>query len=136
MTRRQRAGLLSERIEDAFERMRSGNPHRHFAFFNQATGCWLVFYFQSGGSGEGFKTEAEKLTRYKLWVEMKQRAFEFSVFCYGFWKVKPDDYPTFDQVILLIEDAQNHCTIPENDFRMACQMFGKLQSHQITEFPT
>jgi hypothetical protein len=75
MTRRQRAGWLSEKIRDATERMLADNPRRHFAFFNEVTGCWLIFYFQYGGSRGEFKDEAERLTRYKLLVEMKERDF-------------------------------------------------------------
>jgi len=136
MTRRQRAGLLSEKISDAIERMLGGNPKRHFAFFNQVTGCWLVFYFRHGGSSDEFKDEVEILTKYKLIVEMKERDFEYSVFGYGFRKSFIETGAIFDELILRIEDADHYSSVPEREYKLACQYFGKLRSQHIREFPT
>jgi hypothetical protein len=136
MTRRQRAGWLSEKIRDAIERMLGGNPKRHFAFFNEVTGCWLVFYFRHGGSSDEFKDEVEILTKYKLLVEMKERDFEYSVFGYGFRKSFIETGATFDELILRIEDADDYSSVPEREYKLACQYFGKLRSQHIREFPT
>jgi hypothetical protein len=136
MTRRQRAGWLSDKISDAIERMLGGNPRRQFAFFNEVTGCWLVFYFQYGGSRDDFRDEAERLTRYKLFVEMKERDFEFSVFGYGFRKSLIETGATFDEIILRIEDADQYSSVPESEYKLACRYFGKLRSQNVREFPT
>lgn len=138
MTRRQRAGWLSRKISDAVERMLAGNPKRHFAFFNEVTGCWLVFFFQYGGSRDSFIDEAEKLTRYKLFVEMTERGFEFSVFGYAFRKSRIEIGVTFDEIVLTIEDANKYCygPLPDGEYDMAGQFFGKFRPQQIREFPT
>jgi hypothetical protein len=136
MTRRQRAGWLSEKIKDAVERMLAGNRRRHFAFFNEVTGCWLVFFFQYGGSSESFAKEAKVLSRQKLFVEMKERGFEHSLFGYAFRKSVLETGTTFDEIILTIEDAANYESIPENDYQAALKNFGQLRSRRIREFPT
>ena len=136
MTRRQRAGSLSDKIQDAIERMLAGNQRRHFAFFNQMTGCWLVFFFQYGDSRESFKDEAQRLARYKLFVEMKQCGFEFSVFCYAFRKSTLETGTIFDDVVLAVEDAYKYKSVLDGDYKAALQYFGKLHSQRIREFPT
>ena len=135
MTRRQRAGSLSNRIRDAINRMLAQNPRRHFAFFNQATGCWLVFFFQYGGDSNGFREETKRLTRYKLFVEMKERGFEFSVFGYGLRKSSDEANKIFDDVTLTIEDANTFDSVPEDDYTTASKYFGKLRPRKIREFP-
>jgi len=135
-TRRQRAGALAEKIRDALERMVTGHPWRHFAFFNKVTGCWVVFYFKYGGSRGEFRDEAERLTRYKLLVEMKERDFKFSVFCYAFRKSSIETGATFDETILRVEDSDKYSSVPENEYKLACQYFGKFRPQHIREFPT
>lgn len=135
-TRRQRAGSLSEKIRDAIEGMLTGNPRRHFAFFNEVTGCWVVFYFQYGGSRGEFRDEAERLTRYKLLVEMKARDFKFSVFGYAFRKSSIETGATFDETILRVEDADKYSSVSESEYKLASQYFGKPRSQHIREFPT
>lgn len=137
MTRRQRAGWLSLKISDAVRRMLRGNPQRHFAFFNQVTGCWLVFFFQFSGSRDTFVNEVERLTRYKLFVEMTERDFGFSVFGYGFRKSRFETGVTFDEIVLTIEDANKYTveSLQDGEYEMSSQFFGKLQPFKIREFP-
>jgi hypothetical protein len=81
----------------------------------RVTGCWLVFYFQYGGSRGEFRDEAERLTRYKLLIEMKEREFEFSAFGYAFRKSSIESGATFDETILRIEDADKYSSVSESE---------------------
>jgi hypothetical protein len=134
MTRRQRASSISVKIRDAIERLQAGNSRRHFAFFNQETGCWMVFYFQYGGTEESFQSEVEKLTKYKLIVEIRDRTFQYSIFGYGFQTV-PKSQSTFDRIFLSIEDAENQEGITDMEYKNACRYFGRNHTERITEFP-
>jgi hypothetical protein len=135
MTRRQRAGWLSTRIRDAIRRMLNKNPRRHFAFFNQVTGCWLLFFFQYAGESDSFRQETERLTRYKLFVEMKESNFQFSVFGYGFRKSSIETRAIFDEVVLIIEDAKNYDSEPDDEYKIARQYCNRLGPQKIKEFP-
>jgi len=135
LTRRQRAGLLSSKIVDAIERMHGGNARRHFAFFNQATGCWLVFFFQYGGDSESFRKHAHALTRYKLTVEMRRHGFHYSVFGYAFRKSAIHTESTFDEILLSIEDASSYDSISESEYQDTLQFFGAHDEIKIREFP-
>ena len=116
--------------------MLNGNPERWFAFDNQATGCWTVFYFQYGGDRDGFREKTETLTKFKLFVEMQQRNFKYSVFGYGFRKSALHTDSWFDDVCLVIEDASDYSSIPEDEYQMALNYFGYLGKLQrIREFP-
>jgi hypothetical protein len=135
LTRRQRAGPMSSKIVDAIERMHGGNARRHFAFFNQATGCWLVFFFQYGGDRESFRKHARALTRYKLIVEMRRHDFDYSVFGYAFRKSALHSESTFEEIVLSIEDASNYDLVSESEYQDALQFFGARDEIKIREFP-
>ncbi len=136
LSRRQRAGWLSKKVNDAISRMQNGNSKRHFAYYNDATGCWLVFYFRYGGNRNELEKELEILIRYKLVVEMKENGFEHSVFGYAFRKAQIDTINSFDDIVLLIEDAESHSIISEDEYRRACDFFGARREKTIKEFPT
>lgn len=133
MTRRQRA-VVASKIENAISNMEQGKPRRQFAFFNQATECWLVFFFQFGGTSAGFRLQTEQLTRYKLCVELQNRQFKYSVFGYGFRKSSIETGNTFDEIKLWIEDADKY-SLTSGEYTEARRVFGKLQSQSIQEFP-
>lgn len=133
-TRRERAGW-SNRIQDAFDRMLRGNQERFFAFKNGITGCWLVFFFQYGGDISSFIEKTERLTKYKLFLEIEDQGFEFSVFGYGFWKSSIITDTIFDRVVLTLEDACDYNSIPEDEYEEARQYFGRLHIQRIQEFP-
>ena len=135
LTRRQRAGSLTSKFVDATERMHGGNSRRHFAFFNQVTGCWLVFFFQHGGDREFFRKHAHALTRYKMIVEMRRHHFEHSVFGYAIRKSAVHTELTFDEIVLSIADASGHELVPENEYQDALQFFGARDKIKIREFP-
>jgi hypothetical protein len=134
LTRRQRAAV-APKIDDAIESMLDGNSRRQFAFYNQATGCWLVFFFQYGGDAENFRKRAVRLTRYKLFVELEERNFQYSVFGYAFRKSSIDTGATFDDIILPIEDAESYDSIPGTQYKRALQYFGDNEYRSIDEFP-
>lgn len=66
---------------------------------------------------------------------MKERDFEYSVFGYGFRKSFIETGATFDELILRIEDADDYSSVPEREYKLACQYFGKLRPQHIREFP-
>ena len=136
LTRRQRASPLFTKIADAIARLEAGNPSRHFAFFNQATGCWSMFYFQYGGGRESFRQRTQTLTRHKLFVEMRQHNFGYSVFGYGFRKSAIETGATFDGVALAVEDANAYDSVPNADYQEALQYFGARDLTPIKEFPS
>lgn len=134
LTRRQRVAI-STKVADAIERMHAGNPSRHFAFFNQATGCWLVFYFQYGDERSAFRERTVRLTRQKLFVEVRQNGFEYSVFGYGFRKSRIHTGSTFDDIVLVVEDSSDFRDVPDNEYEEALRYFGRRDARKITEFP-
>lgn len=135
MTRRQRASILPDKLIDALERMANGNPSRHFAISNPITACWLVFFFQYGGDRESFQNKAQRLTRFKLFVEMRKNGFNYSVFGYAFRKSKLETGEKFDELFLNLENAQDYSDVPDDDYREALQYFGRDKVHQVKEFP-
>ena len=135
LTRRARAGPLSSKMVDAIERMHNGNARRYFAFFNQATGCWSVFFFQYGGDRESFREHAFALTRYKRIVEMEQHGFEYTVFGYAFRKSPIHTGSTFDEIVLSVEDASGYGPVTESEYREALKFFGRRNETRIREFP-
>jgi len=58
--RRVRASMFKNKIINALERMHNGNRERYFAIHNGMTDCWLVFYFQFGGSREYLFDQIQK----------------------------------------------------------------------------
>lgn len=56
LTRRQRAGWLARRVVRGFEQMVAERHQRHFAFYNQATACWIVFTFVTDRAPMSFGT--------------------------------------------------------------------------------
>ena len=134
LTRRQRAAI-SPKVADAIEKMRAGNPSRHFAFFNQATGCWIVFYFQYGGERSAFAERTVRLTQQKLLVEVKQSDFIYSVFGYGFRKSLIHTGSTFDGIKLVVKDAADHRIVSDDEYQEALQYFERGKVRKLTEFP-
>ncbi len=134
MTRRQRVEL-GRKISNAMARMAAGNKIRHFAYYHPATGCWLVFLFEFGSSRDEFRERANELTRQKLFFEMTERDFQFSVFGFAIRKSFVDTGRDFDDVILTIEDAENYPSIPEEELEKARTNFSLGRTYKITEFP-
>ena len=136
LTRRARVRILSEKISDAIERMQKGNKERHFAFYNQGTMCWSVFYFQFGGDRDTFCDKVTELAKLKLFQAIKDNNFKYSVFSYGFRKSELHTGNTFDDICLWIEDAENYNSISEQDYLLASKYFGKDKEYKIQEFPS
>jgi hypothetical protein len=136
LTRRSRAGWLARRVVRGFEQMVDGRRERHFAFHNQATDCWIVFYFCSGMTSEEFRQKASALTRMKVQVERVKADFPHSVFCYGFRKSLIDTGNTFDECLLIVEDAKNYPSVSPEDYSSASKYFGGAGTPlPIKEFP-
>ncbi len=91
--------------------------------------------FRSGGDISSFIEKTERLTKYKLLLEIEDRGFEFSVFGYGFWKSSIVTGTIFDRVVLTLEDACEYNSIPEDEYEKARQYFGGLHEQRIQEFP-
>ncbi|MHA1381120.1 MAG: hypothetical protein ACTSRG_22360 [Candidatus Helarchaeota archaeon] len=134
--RRARAGWFADRIIDAIDKMISGKKHRHFALKNEITGCWLVFYFQYGGSREDLIQKIEELTKLKLVFEMTYNDFNNSVIGYGFRKSNIITEYIFDDVVLLIEDASDYSKFTESMIAESKKYFrGITSAHKVTELP-
>ena len=135
LTRRQRATVLADKLIDAFERMNKGNRYRYFSFLNQTTGCWLLFYFMYGEDTDKFKESFEELIKLKIIYEVFKNSFRFSIFGYGFRKSSLSVNTEFDEVLLLIEDAENVKEENSELLHKAEKMFGKISVRRIVEFP-
>jgi len=135
LSRRQRAGWLADRLDDAIKKMSAGKTRRHFAFFNQVTGCWLVFFFRYGGFRESFPDELIELTKNKLFVEIKNEGFKYSVFGFGFRKSVVETGNTVDDLVLCIEDAEDYPAVSDEQYQTARKFFGKYTRQNIKEFP-
>jgi len=136
LTRRARAGWLAPRVARGFEQMVGGRRERHFAFHNQATACWIVFYFCYGMTADEFRQKAIDLAKMKIQVERIQADFPHSVFCYGFRKSLIDTGNTFDECLLIVEDAENYPSVSPEDYARASKYFrGAGTPLPIREFP-
>jgi len=136
LPRRARVKIASK-VEAALNSMQEGRASRHFAFLNPVTLCWNLFYFQYGGSIESFRPKAEELTKLKIQLEIAERKFCYSVLCFAFRKSMIHTHSTFDNVILLVEDADKQSAISQEDYSKAKEYFGgPTDAVQIVEFPT
>jgi hypothetical protein len=136
LTRRARAGWLARRVLRGFEQMVDGRRERHFAFYNQATECWILFFFCYGSTSDEFRQRATELSRMKIHVERVQANFPHSVFCYAFRKSSIETGNTFDECLLVVEDAKNHPNVSPEEYARACKYFkGAGTPLQIQEFP-
>ena len=137
LSRRQRATEIGQKIHDALSNLQTGrNEKRWFAYYNQATGCWLVFYFRFGIDSSAFQRESEQLTRYKLLIEMADRDFKYSVFSYCFRKSKIETGSSFDDIYLGIADADKTTAhLSADDIVEARRYFDGGTPHDIKEFP-
>jgi len=136
LSRRQRASGVGQRVYDALVQLPKGKKKRWFAYYNQATGCWSVFYFRYGGTVEEFRDELETLTRQKLIVEINARNFEYSVFGYGFRKSPMVTGTSMDDVWLTIADAHNEDRpLNKDDLSEAQKCFHGGNRQRIKEFP-
>lgn len=138
LPRRSRATIAPE-IADGFEQMANRRACRQFAFYNKSTACWILFYFRYGGDSENFRKDAEQMTRMKMHVERFQSDYEHSVFCFAFRKSSVETGNSFDECVLLIEDAENHLSVSLKQYEMARSYFmgaagGK--TIRLREFPT
>ena len=137
LTRRARAGWLARRVVRGFEEMVNGRHERHFAFYNQATQCWILFYFCYGSTSDKFRQQAVELSKMKIHVERIQANFPHSVFCYAFRKSSIETGNTFDECLLVVDDAKNYPNVPPEDYARACKDFGGAGAPlPILEFPS
>jgi len=136
LTRRARAGWLARRVASGFDQMVGGRRERHFAFYNQATACWIVFYFCCGLDADEFRQKAIDLAKMKIQVERVQADFPHSVFCYAFRKSLIDTGNTFDECVLVVEDAKNYPRVSPEEYARASEYFrGAGTPLPIREFP-
>jgi hypothetical protein len=131
LTRRERAALVSV-IARKHERLLDSDKDQKFAFQNQYTGCWDVFYLNSGVDSHFFREEAQRMANRKLWVERSLNDFEYSVFCFAM------RYTTLGlrEVVLTVSDAHKWPLISPVQLQEAQKFFGGT-THQnpIVEFP-
>ncbi len=123
LMRRARAGWVARRVIRGFEQMVNGRRERHFAFHNQATACWILFYFCYGSTSAEFRQKAIELSKMKIQVERVQTGFPHSVFCYAFRKSLIETGNTFDECLLVVEDAKNYASVSAEDYGRACNYF-------------
>lgn len=137
LTRRARAAV-APKIADGFEQMARRRDRRQFALYNKATACWSMFYFRYGGDHETFLKEAEQMTKMKMHVERFQSGYEHSVFCFAFRKSLVETDNSFDDCVLLIEDAKNHPSVSLEEYDTARHYFTGAadgKTVKVREFP-
>lgn len=131
LTRRERAALVSV-ILRKHERLLHSLKDQKFAFQNQHTGCWDVFYLHHGVDSQYFREEAQKMANRKLWIERSLNGFEYSVFCFAM------RYTTLGlrEVVLTVSDAHKWPHVSSDQLKEAQKFFGGT-THQnpIVEFP-
>ncbi len=131
LTRRERAALVSVIIRKHEKLMNTGKDQK-FAFHNQHTGCWDVFYFHNGVDSQFFREEAQRMSDRKLWIERSLNNFEYSVFCFAM------RYTALGlrEVVLRVSDAHKWPRISDSQLQEAHKFFGGV-THQnsIVEFP-
>ncbi len=131
LTRRERAAFVSVIIRKHEKLVQTGKDQK-FAFLNQHTGCWDVFYFHSGVDSQFFREEAQRLSDRKLWIELSLNNFEYSVFCFAL------RYTALGlrEVVLRVSDAHRWPRISATQLQEAQKFFGGT-THQnpIVEFP-
>jgi hypothetical protein len=131
LTRRERAALVSV-ILRKHERLLHSLKDQKFAFQNQHTGCWDVFYLHHGVDSQYFREEAQKMANRKLWIERSLNDFEYSVFCFAM------RYTTLGlrEVVLTVSDAHKWPHVSSDQLKEAQKFFGGT-THQnpIVEFP-
>ncbi len=82
ISRRERA-YLGEKISSVRKWFEAGNSTRRFAWLNQSTGNWLVFYF-SKSEPKFLERELYRLVELKLIKEVHDDAFDFGAYGFGF----------------------------------------------------
>lgn len=136
LARRARAGMMARKIIRGFEQMNEGRKERHFALHNQATECWILFYFHFGLDSTYFRQRALELAKMKVQVERVQKNFPHSVFCYAFRKSPLLTSNTFDECLLVVDDAKKYPVVSEEDYLIASKYFlGGQDPVPILEFP-
>jgi len=136
LTRRQRATYLAEKVEDAFYMLKNGNEKRFFAYYNEYTSCWILFYFRHGVDTITFRIEFERLLRLKTIYESITNNFKYSTFGYGFRKspvITPNSL--FDDFAMTIQDVDNLGPISSEEIEESKLLFGHMSSTEIEEFP-
>lgn len=136
LTRRQRATYLTEKVADAFYRLKNGNEKRFFSYFNKYTACWILFFFNYGGTTTTFRTEFERLLRLKTIYEASNKGFTFSTFGYGFRKSALETPNSlFDDFAMTIQDVDDLGPVTREELKEANELFGHSREVNIKEFP-
>jgi hypothetical protein len=132
LTRRERARLVSV-ISRKHERLLDSRKDQKFAFQNQHTGCWDVYYLHHGLDSQFFRQEAQNMANRKLWIERSLNNFQYSVFCFAM------RYTALGlrEVVLTVSDAHKWPFITAGQLEEAQRFFGGT-THQnpIVEFPS
>jgi hypothetical protein len=131
LTRRERAALVSVIVRKHEKLVQTGKDQK-FAFQNQHTGCWDVFYFHSGVDSQFFREEAQRMSDRKLWIERSLNDFEYSAFCFALRYTGLG----LREVVLRVSDAHRWPNISSAQLEEAQQFFAGI-THQkaIVEFP-
>lgn len=133
-TRRERVEL-ADRVTKAFQGLKNKVDLRIFAYLSQTTECWSIFYFQYGENIGKLEDNLIEMAKLKLFKEMKENSFSYSVFGYGFRKSTIHTNNIFDEIVVCIEDADNYCKIPLDKYKKSLKYFGSPISKIIDEFP-
>jgi hypothetical protein len=133
-TRRERVEL-ADKVIKAFQGLNDKADTRIFAFLSQTTGCWSIFYFQYGENVGKLEDNLIEMAKLKLFKEMKESSFSYSVFGYGFKKSTIRTDNTFDEIVVCIEDACNYDTVPLDKYKESLKHFGSPITRVINEFP-
>lgn len=133
-TRRERVDLANKVIK-AFQGLKDGANPRIFAYLSQTTGCWSIFYFQYGEEAGKLEDNLIEMAQLKIFKEMKENSFKYSVFGYGFKKSIIHTGNSFDEIVVCIEDACNHPAIAIDKYKKSLKYFGDPKPKVINEFP-
>ena len=136
LTRRQRATFLTDKVADAFVRLRNGNAKRFFSYFNAYTECWILFYFSYGGTTDSFRDEFDRLVRLKTIFEATNNDFVYSTFGYGFRKSQlKTTNALYDDLVMNIQDVTELGPVTRKVLKEANIIFGHSIEMEVKEFP-
>lgn len=133
-SRRERA-KIAPKIIDAFEKFEVRIEPRYFSYYNANTECWVLFYFLYTDDIEDFRNSFKEYCQLKLFFEMHDKGFQYSIFGYGFRKSTNEEENAFSEMNLLIEDACKYAELNLEMLKKAVKLFGHIKIGELKEFP-
>lgn len=128
--------IIGQKIETVQDWFLKGHSSRKFAYRNEATGNWMLFYFLRGNTRQ-VDRELEKLVRLKLIVEVEKNQFEYAVFGFGS-KISVLDPPMLMGLVsasFFSDEEISKGNYSDEELLEAQQLFGHRKEQSMKEFP-